>query len=179
MKKLIILLFLILYSLFTPRIIFAEYVLPYPSYMPGNTMYRVSRILDSLKYYWFRGNIAQTKYHLALSDKYLVEAKTLFEYKQYLLGKDALTRSDGEIQRISLSLDSGMREHEDMSGQLKVLCSALPVHNTVLLRLLDNLPKTYVWKDENKEPVSLDLASHVQRSIDIRTALFTKYACPQ
>jgi len=78
-------------------LIHAEYVLPYPSYMPGNKIYRVSRVVDKIKKYWYFGNIAQIKYHLALADKYLVEAKTLMEY-------DQLQMPDKDIKKSSLSL---------------------------------------------------------------------------
>jgi len=76
----------------------AEYVLPYPSAMPGNKLYRIMRIIDELKKPLYFGSITRYKYHLSLADKYLVEAKTLFEYKQYLLAVDALERSDREFQ---------------------------------------------------------------------------------
>src|SRR5450759_5012191 len=78
-------------------LVYADYVLPYPSYMPGSSLYKVSRVVDLLKFYWSWGNIAQIKYHLALSDKYLIEAKTLMEYKQFLLGTDDLRRYDKEF----------------------------------------------------------------------------------
>ncbi len=177
MKKYIISLFIILYSLFTPQIIFAEYVLPYPSFMPGNKIYKITRIIDSLKNYWYFGNIAQEKYHLALADKYLVEAKTLFEYKQYLLGQDAIDRSDSQIRSASISFEKGLKSTEDLSGQLKIFCNALSAHNEVLATTSKSTPEKYIWEDEKKEPVSLNLASRLQHSMGIRTDLIRKYAC--
>src|SRR3989344_2434627 len=76
----------------------AAYVLPYPSYMPGNKLYTFSRFFDEVGRIWNFGSIASTKYALHLSDKYLVEAKTLFEYQQYLLALDALQRSDRQLK---------------------------------------------------------------------------------
>ena len=101
MKKIIIYcLLLIVFCSFVIPAVRADYVLPYPSYMPGNKLYKVGRVIDTHKRFWYFGSIAQTKYHLGLSDKYLVEAKTLFEYKQYMLGADALIRSNNEFNEI-------------------------------------------------------------------------------
>lgn len=100
MKKILILVLIIFICFLTVPSVRADYVLPYPSVMPGNKLYRITRIVDQLKKYWYFGNIAQIKYHLGLSDKYLVEAKTLFEYKQYLLATDALKRSSDQFSQI-------------------------------------------------------------------------------
>ena len=71
------LLFLILATSFS----FAEsdYVLPYPSSMPGSKFYQIRLIWDEVKKYWYFGSFGQFEYNLKQSDKYLVEAKTLFE----------------------------------------------------------------------------------------------------
>jgi len=127
-------------------VVYADYLLPYPSYMPGNTLYKVSRIIDELKKYWFWGNIASSKYHQGLSDKYLVEAKTLFEYKQYPLALDALARSDEHFQK------------KESAG----------VHRELLLKLLNELPQTYIWQEERQEPVTLAIGDALHRSIQIR-----------
>ena len=97
MKRLIFL--LILFVAF-PSSVFADYTLPYPSYMPGNKLYKASRLFDELQKYWHWGNIASVKYRLKIADKYLVEAKVLFEYKQYVLALDALERSDMHIKSL-------------------------------------------------------------------------------
>ena len=130
---------------------YAEYVLPYPSYMPGNKLYKISRIIDDLKQYWYWGNIAQAKYHQALSDKYLVEAKTLFEYGQYPLALDALARSDEQLQKVSS----------------KVI-DARKAHVALLTKLLTQSPETFVWQDEHKAAITLDLSGALGRSLKIR-----------
>ena len=63
----------------------SQYVLPYPSAMPGSFLYKLNLVQEEILRYWYFGDFGQFKYNLGLSDKYLVEAKTLFEYKQYLL----------------------------------------------------------------------------------------------
>lgn len=128
--------------------VYADYVLPYPSYMPGHKLYRISRMIDELKNYWYWGSIAQTKYHQGLSDKYLVEAKTLFEYKQYPLALDALKRSDQHFS--------------------KEISQAYEVHIWVLTKLKAELPITFVWQDEYRKPISLAIAEALKRSIEIR-----------
>src|SRR5260221_10615939 len=100
MTKTLFTLLLVVFCLLCTPVVRAEYVLPYPSFMPGNKIYRVTRVIDKLKKYWYWGNISQIKYHLGLADKYLVEAKTLMEYNQFLLAADALRRSDDEFAQL-------------------------------------------------------------------------------
>ena len=104
MKK-ILLLFLVTYFLVVPLAQAVDYVLPYPSYMPGNPMYKIRQILERAQEYWYFGDMAKVKYHLKMADKYLVEAKTLFEYKQYLLAVDALQRSNQQFQPLPQLLE--------------------------------------------------------------------------
>lgn len=144
--------FIILLLFLSLRVsVYADYVLPYPSYMPGHRFYKVSRILDELKKYWYWGSIAGAKYHLGLSDKYLVEAKTLFEYKQYPLALDALARSDEQFQMISSVSDEASK-----------------AHGAVLTKLMTELPEMYTWQEEHQLPVVLDLRGELRRSVDIR-----------
>ncbi|MCL4418206.1 MAG: hypothetical protein M1365_16230 [Actinobacteria bacterium] len=78
----------------------SSYVLPYPSAMPGSSSYKIHQLYESIIKYWYFGNLGQFKYNLKQSDKYLVEAKTLFEYNQYLLASKALTKSDYYFKNI-------------------------------------------------------------------------------
>lgn len=143
------LLFIILLFLLLQVPVFADYVLPYPSYMPGHKLYKVSRIIDELKRYWYWGNIAQAKYHQGLSDKYLVEAKTLFEYRQYPLALDALKRSDEHFQKGAFD-------------------EARETHTAIFNQLMTMLPETFVWQDEYKAPLNLNLHASLNRSLQIR-----------
>lgn len=131
----------------------ADYVLPYPSYMPGNKLYKLTRIIDQLKKYWYFGDIAQEKYHLQLTDKYLVEAKTLFEYKQYLLGADALSRSDQQFRQ----LPKNSLTHE-----------AAVKHGEVLSQLLTIVPDEFNWSPEKSASTTLHLKDLLTASIEIR-----------
>lgn len=149
----------------------ADYVLPYPSYMPGNKFYRVSRLLDKLENYWYWGNIAQVKYHLKLSDKYLVEAKTLFEYKQYLLGINALIRSDREFKFIPADLIKAAYEGKDISKLEQLVKDAATEHIKVLTKLESEIPKKFVWMPEKQKSQELNLSESFIKSINIRESL--------
>ncbi len=76
-----------LLSLFLPLSSFAQsdYVLPYPSSMPGSIYYKLHLAWESVIEYWNFGDFGQFIYNLKQFNKYVVEAKTLFEYIQYLL----------------------------------------------------------------------------------------------
>ena len=146
----------------------ADYVFPYPSYMPGNKIYRISRVVDQLKKFWYWGNIAQTKYHLALSDKYLIEAKTLFEYKQYLLAVDALERSNQVLKETPLFISRAWGEEKDIGYLVDHVKYALDAHEEILADLIINLPISYLWTPEKTVPTPLHLHDIITKSIDIR-----------
>ncbi|MCX6791898.1 MAG: hypothetical protein NT149_02570 [Candidatus Gottesmanbacteria bacterium] len=139
--------------------------MPYPSYMPGNCMYKVSRILDRLKFYWSRGNIAQIKYHLALSDKYLIEAKTLMEYKQYLLGTDALRRSDKEFMQLPAYVAGAKKEGVNVSELERLISDAAEKHAQLLAELLISTPNQFMWSPEKSKPTELPLGEMLKTSV--------------
>lgn len=157
-----------LVALSFPRWSVAAYVLPYPSFMPGNKLYQISRVVDQLKKYWYFGNIAQIKYHLGLADKYLVEAKTLLEYKQYLLGVDALKRSDVEFQQLSVFVAKAEKEQKDIKNFKTLIIEAATMHTSVLSTLESTLPAQFTWIPEKEKPTELNLKSIVLSSIEIR-----------
>lgn len=174
MKKFLIILFFLFYLSFIIghlSLIHAEYVLPYPSYMPGNTLYRISRIIDTVKNYWYWGTIAQIKYHIGLSDKYLVEAKTLFEYKQYLLATDALQRSDKELSGLSTRISEGIREGKDMSSQKSILSDSMQVHMATLELMKKQLPSEFQWTPEKAAATNLSIGFMLDTSIQLRQKL--------
>jgi len=152
-------------------IIHADYVLPYPSYMPGNKLYKVSRILDILENYWNFGAVAQTKFHLELADKYLVEAKTLFEYKQYLLATDALNRSDNQFSSLPVHLVSVKNEGVDTTQLHQTIQEAAVKHTDVLEALLAVTPVTFNWTPEKSQPTMLDVHALIQQAIAIRSSV--------
>lgn len=168
MLKIIASFILFVTLLITPRLAIAAYVLPYPSIMPGNKLYQVSRVVDQLKKYWYFGNIAQIKYHLGLADKYLVEAKTLLEYKQYLLGVDALKRSDVEFQQLPVFVAKAEKEQKDIKNFKTLIIEAATMHRSVLSTLESTLPAQFTWIPEKEKPTELNLKSIVHSSIEIR-----------
>lgn len=147
---------------------FADYVLPYPSYIPGNRLYGLSLALDRLEAFWYWGNIAAVKYHLKLADKYLVEARTLFEYGQYLLAVQALSRSDLQFKLVPQYLEKANREGKDISKLKELLDGATVKHASVLVKLKSEVPSEVVWTPENVKPTKLNLRQILDGSINIR-----------
>jgi|SRR3989344_4993248 len=174
MKKAIFYCFLLIVYCLFPRLAYADYVLPYPSYMPGNKMYTVSRIADQLKKFWYWGNIAQTKYHLSLSDKYLVEAKTLFEYQQYLLAVDALHQSDLEIQQLIGSIHRAEKKFKNMKVYRQIIFDAMASHQVVLQKLIQELPIEFLWKPEHSEAQLLRIRQELINAQTIRLDMSNK-----
>lgn len=159
-----------------PHVVRAEYVLPYPSYMPGNKLYSVSRILDKVKAYWYWGNIGKFRYHLGLSDKNLVEAKTLMEYRQYLLGVAALKRSDTEFEKISGYLSLAKHEGIDIGVLKRTALEASEAHTSVITRLVAETPVSFIWTPEKVSPSELQLHTLLNDSLRIREKVATKTA---
>ncbi len=170
MKKItsVVILYIILYTLYLilPLAVQAEYVLPYPSSMPGNKIYKITRLVDWLKNYWYWGDIAQAKYHLMLSDKYLVEAKILFEYKQYLLGDEALVRSSNEWQQIQPHLNFAKNHNKDITKLFILYKEAAQVHEIVLRSFI--VPESILWNPEKGTSTNLYLKEDITKAIEIR-----------
>lgn len=157
MKKLFQILFLILLSQLLIIQTYAEYVLPYPSFMPGNKLYKISHIIDKVKNFWYFGDISQIKLHMDLSDKYLVEAKTLLEYKQYLIGLNALKRSDSEFLLISKNLISASKNRKDISKFKIIICQEADKHREILRQLEQITPYTFIWSPEKSNSTELHI----------------------
>jgi len=138
--------------------------------MPGNKLYQVSRLFDGIKKYWSWGTMAQTKYQLALSDKYLVEAKILFEYHQYLLGTRALERSNTAFGELPRLIAASKNLEKDTTDQDKVIHAAAIEHKRVLEMLKVALPDTVTWSPEKEKATELSLQDMVQKAIELRVS---------
>lgn len=157
-----------------PHQIKASYVLPYPSFMPGNKLYSVSEMIDTMQGYWSWGNIAQTKYALSLSDKKLVESKILFEYGQLALGIRALKVSDTRMESlVPLLLDAGL-EGKDIDYLVQIVKDASVEHVRVLREIRNELPESVNWSPENESNQVLSMHEIIDRSVGIRENILIK-----
>lgn len=157
------------FALLLPSYVYAhDYVLPYPSFMPGNKLYKISRFIDRIENFWYWGSLAQTKYHMGLADKYLVESKVLFEYKQYLLGVDALKRSDLEFQKIRRNIANAQIEKKDVSKIVDDFSAQEEKHEEVLSTIEEQTPGSILWSPEKDSPTNIQLHGLIDASIKIR-----------
>ncbi len=143
----------------------SNYVLPYPSGMPGSKLYTIKLIWEKISKFWYFGDLGQFKYNLKYSDKYLVEAKTLFEYRQYLLGISALKKSDSYFLKTIHYIKADQKK--DISHNKLFLKEAEIKHREVL-RSLEEIPKTFNWEPEKSSSIFLDLAKSIDSAINIR-----------
>jgi hypothetical protein len=174
MKKIVKLLFFSFYLSFVIghwSLVRAAYVLPYPSYMPGNKLYRISMFVDTLKKYWSWGTIAQTKYQLSLSDKYLVEAKTLFEYHQYLLAVSSLKRSGTAFNTLPGLIISARQEKKDVVNIARTISDAATEHGRVLNLMKQTLPDSFTWIPEKDKSTELSIRELIEHEITIRESV--------
>lgn len=156
--------------IFLPAKAIAEwsYVLPYPSFMPGSKFYILSQVKDQILKYWYFGNIGQFKYNLMLSDKHLVEAKTLFEYKQYLLAERSSIKSDAYFIASYHFLGKAKHEGKNTSQKEQLLKDASLKHIEVLEKIKKEVPEQFTWRPEKDKPSLLYLWNSLRKSIDIR-----------
>lgn len=157
--------------LFLPKhIVNAEsnYVLPYPSEMPGSKLYKAFVLWDELMAYWYFGSLSQFTYNLEQSDKYLVEAKTLFEYKQYLLAESALEKSDEYFSQAKRALDEASKEGKDIKNTKALFREAAKKHIEVLEVTKIEAPEAFTWQPEKIQPSILQIGKDLTESIQIR-----------
>lgn len=169
MKTIIIIFIFLAFVTFSHQV-FAEssYVLPYPSAMPGSILYKLNLVQEEFLKYWYFGDFGQFKYNLQESDKYLVEAKTLFDYKQYLLGLNALRKSDSYFERILPSLESASKHHKEISEKSAIFKQASQKHIETLGKMKKNVPESFSWQPEKQNSQDLKLWNTLDNSILIR-----------
>lgn len=156
--------------LFNPQISFAKstYVLPYPSIMPGNKFYILTKLKEKIDSILYFGNLSQFTFNLQTSDKYLVEAKTLFEYGQYLLGEKSLQESDMYFAKTSGNLLNAKKSGENISEKIQIQESASQKHIEVLQKLIPEVPEDFYWQPEKAKGTRLNLGKLINNSIQIR-----------
>jgi hypothetical protein len=143
--------------------------------MPGNKLYTISRILDRINNSWYSGSIAQIKYHLKLSDKYLVESKILFEYQQYLLAVDALKRSDDEFLAIPDHISKASQEGKDVRNLSETVQSAAMKHTEIITSIYASVPKSFLWVPEKSASTELDLEPIILHALRIRKSMTPEF----
>lgn len=170
MNILIKIVLVLLLFLTSPHNIFAKssYVLPYPSIMPGSFLYKPHLLLEELMKYWYFGNFGQFKYNLSQADRYLVQAKTLFEYDQFLLATESLNKSDKYFVKTLPFLESAKKESENTSFNRKILSEAAAKHIEILEKLSSELPDQLVWNPEKSQSTTLYIKNLINKSISIR-----------
>lgn len=152
----------------TPVFAQSNYVLPYPSNMPGNFSYKLHLIYENVSKYWYFGDFGRFDYNLKMADKYLVEAKTLFEYKQYLLGYKALKKSDQYFINILPNLVRAGRNGKNTLEKRIILKEASKKHIEVIEQVEKNTPDIFVWQPEKSTPTTLNLEKALNESIHLR-----------
>ena len=144
------------------------YTLPYPSTMPGSLNYKLHIFLVKFQQYWSFGSLSQFQYNLHESDEFLVQAKTLFEYDQYLLAYDALLQSDMYFEKAGQSLQSAKNEGKDTSQSSALFKQAAAKHIEVLQYITSITPDVFVWSPEKEAASTLHIHDEIQHVISIR-----------
>lgn len=164
------LIYVLLLATFITPVSYAEfsYVLPYPSFMPGSPFYKLNLIKEEILKYWYFGNFGQFTYNLKQSDKYLVEAKTLFGYKQHLFGYQALKNSDNYFRQTLSYLLKAQTEGKEIVQKETILKEAALKHIEVLRVVKQQIPRQFVWRPEKSPPTVLNLHDEIEKFIKAR-----------
>ncbi|HSX40465.1 MAG TPA: hypothetical protein VLF68_02530, partial [Candidatus Saccharimonadales bacterium] len=123
---------------------------------------------EKLMQFWYFGDFGAFEYNLKESDKYLVEAKTLFDYQQYLLAYNALKKSDDYFLKIKPTINKAQRSGKSIVNEQKTFSEAAQKHIEVLSKLESDVPATVVWQPEKQAATNLDLKTAIETSIKIR-----------
>jgi len=154
MKKLLILVLFLGFLFFPLRNVLAvadNYVLPYPGLMPGNKLYVIKETWDKFMSLFMWGNFTNFKYELAMADKKIVEAKTLYEYGQLELAGKALADYQKRIQKLPSLLVLAQKEDKIIAPKNEILKMAVKKHLDVLQRLANEVPQQTTWVQEKRE----------------------------
>lgn len=127
--------------------------------------------MDEAKRYWYWGNFSSYRYYLGQSDKTLVEAKTLFEYHQYLLGMDALQRSNRAVQQQNIYLLRSEKEDKDVRQARQTVSEAMSEHERILKKLMEELPPEFVWIPEKQTAQVLHIRQELINAQTIRIGI--------
>lgn len=146
----------------------STYVLPYPSDMPGSIYYNLNLVKEAIMKYWYFGDFGQFDYYLRMSDKYLVEAKTLFEYRQFLLGLNALKKSDNYFAGIMPVLKKAKVNGKSIKEKENILRQASLKHIETLMKIQEDSPTTFEWKPERALSTKLEIRRAILKSLSIR-----------
>lgn len=125
-----------------------EYVLPYPSLMPGHPLYTTQEIVEKVQGVLSFGNFAKLKHHLRVADKKLVEAKTLFEYQQYLFARNALDDYKKHLRLAHVHLEKAKKEGKNTSEKKVLFRNAIAKHWSVLKEIKKEQPEHFLWQPE-------------------------------
>lgn len=152
-----------------PAVRATEYVLPYPGFMPGHKFYKLAEVWEKAETVFVFGDLSRYKYHLDKADKSLVEAKTLFEYKQYRLALIALEKAEKHFQKASFSLKTAVAKNKALPGERERLKNAVIKYTQVLTTL--NLPAEFLWEEENGSSYDLKIAESLSNFLKTVTSL--------
>lgn len=103
-----------------------------------------------------------------MADKYLVEAKTLFEYKQYLLGYKALEKSNKYFISILPNLLRAKENGKNIIQKKSIFDEAAKKHIEILNKIKDESPNEFNWRPEKSLPTNLNIGCEILSSIEIR-----------
>lgn len=136
--------------------------------MPGGISYKLHVLFEQFQKYWYFGDFGSFSYNLKESDKYLVEAKTLFEYKQYLLGARALKKSGEYFRNIRPALVEAQKNGKNIQDKQDILEQASQKHIETLMKMKAELPSKETWNPEHGEPTFIPIQQLLESSARIR-----------
>jgi hypothetical protein len=136
--------------------------------MPGNKLYVARQFLEQVQEFWYFGDMSKVKYHIKMADKYLVEAKTLFEYKQIKLGEVSLSISNDHFAKAVLYERDVAYEKKDKGEQEELLKNSGHKHSEIINLLMKDLPEKINWQEEKKDSETIWVHMILKQALIIR-----------
>jgi hypothetical protein len=118
--------------------------------------------------------VSQLKVHRSLSDKYFVESKILFEYKQYSLAVNALVRSNIELERLPRIFEAVIKEKKEIHRIFTETKEDMTVQIQLLQQMKEIFPIQYSWEPENQQASVLKIGEEIDNAIFIRQSVLKR-----
>lgn len=146
MKKLFLIFFVFLFSVFSINFTFAqnatssgvkhiEYDLPYPGILPDSPLYFLKAIRDNLLVFFIPDPLKKSEYDLLMADKRLGSAKSLVDFKKYDLAITTLSKSGNYFDKAIQEVAQAKRQGKNIDSILDKLWTASQKHQEIIYQM--------------------------------------------
>jgi hypothetical protein len=148
MKKLLLLLFIFVFSIFSIQNTFAqnatsssqvkhvEYDLPYPGILPDSPLYFLKAVRDNFLALFITDPLKTSEYDLLMADKRLASSKSLVDLKKYDLAITTLSKSGNYFDKAIQKAAEAKRQGKNADSILDKLLVSSQKHQEIIFQMV-------------------------------------------